>query len=145
MMSEFPEIQPFGPGPASHNTEPSSEAQPVGSAPATAAPAVEPAQKGPNLILAILTGVGAGFLLGYLFSRYEQAILRQTKLDEFLEYAQDWIEEQGPKITEPIRQGLESTTSSVEQAIKKVSATNPLEALNFLKRPKKRKFLGFEL
>jgi hypothetical protein len=144
-MSEFPDIQPFGPGPASHNTEPSSEAQPVESAAAAAPPAVGPAQRGPNLTLAILTGVGAGFLLGYLFSRYEQAILRQTKLDEFLEYAQDWIQEQGPRITEPIRQGLESTTSTVEQAIKKMSAANPLETLNFLNRPKKRKFLGFEL
>jgi hypothetical protein len=145
MMSEFPEIQPFGPGPASHNAEPSSEAKPVESAPATATSAVEPPQKGPNLTLAILTGIGAGFLLGYLFSRYEQAILRQTKLDEFLEYAQDWIQEKGPKITEPIRQGLESTTSTVEEAFKKVSAANPLETLNFLKRPKKRKFLGMEL
>jgi hypothetical protein len=143
-MSEFPEIQPFGPRPASHNPEPSSEAQPVESTPAAAPAAIEPPQNHPNLTLAILTGVGAGFLLGYLFSRYEQTILRQTKLDEFLEYAQDWIQEQGPKITEPIRQGLESTSSTVEETIKKVRAANPLDSLSFLNRPKRRKFLGIE-
>ena len=143
-MSEFPEIQPFGPRPASHSTERSSETQPVESSAAPAPATVESPQARSNLTLAILTGVGAGFVLGYLFSRYEQTILRQTKLDEFLEYAQDWLQEQAPRITEPIRQGLESTTSTVEQAIKKVSAANPLETLHFLNRPKKRKFLGIE-
>ena len=137
-MSEFPEIQPFGPGPASHNTEPSAEAQPA--AERTVAPpptAIEPPQNRSNLTLAILAGVGAGFVLGYLVSRYEQTILRQTKLDAFLEYAQDWLEEQGPKITQPIRRGLESTGSTFEQAIKKVSSANPLDTLSFLNRSKR--------
>jgi hypothetical protein len=141
-MSEFPEIQPFGPGPASHNAEPSGEAQPVEKTAEAVAPKTEPPHNSPNLTLAILAGVGTGFLLGYLVSRYEQTILRQTKLDAILEAAQDWIEEQGPKITEPIRQGLQSTSSTVEQAIKKVGAANPLESL--FNRPKRRKFLGVE-
>jgi hypothetical protein len=143
-MSEFPEIQPFGPRPASHNAEPSSEAQPVEN-PVTAAPPVtEPQQNLSTLTVAILAGVGAGFILGYLVARYEQAILRQTKLDEFLEYAQKWIQQQGPKIAEPIRQGLESTGSTVEQALKKVASANPFDSIPFLNRSKHRKFLGIE-
>jgi hypothetical protein len=137
-MSEFPEIQPFGPGPASHNTEPSAEGQPPAEKTVAAVPAaVEPPQNRFDLPLAILAGVGAGFILGYLVSRYEQTILRQTKLDAFLEYAQDWLQEQGPKITQPIRRGLESTGSTFEQAIKKVSASNPLDSLSFLNRSKR--------
>jgi hypothetical protein len=144
-MSEFPEIQPFGPRPASHNPEPSAEAQPVEN-PVTATPPVIEPQKNPsNLTVAILAGVGAGFILGYLLARYEQAILRQTKLDEFLEYAQKWIQEQGPRIAQPIREGLESTGSTVEQALKKVSAANPFDSIPFLNRSKRRKFLGMEL
>ena len=136
-MSEFPEMKPFGPGPASHNTEPSAEAQPPESPVVTPPATIEPTQNSSNLTLAILAGVGAGFLLGYLVARYEQAILRQTKLDAFLEYAQDWLHEQGPKITQPIRRGLESTGSTFEQAIKKVSSANPLDTLSFLNRSKR--------
>ena len=136
-MSEFPEIQPFGPGPASHNTEPSAEAHPADEKTVAATPAaIEAPQNRSDLVLAILAGVGVGFMLGYLVSRYEQTILRQTKLDTFLEYAQDWLEEQGPKIAHPSRRGLESTGSTVEQAIKKVSASNPLDSLSFLNRSK---------
>jgi len=137
-MSEFPEIQPFGPGPASHNTEPSAEGQPAAEKTVATPPAaIEAPQSRPDLVLAILAGVGAGFILGYLVSRYEQTILRQTKLDEFLEYAHDWLQEQAPKITQPIRRGLESTGSTFEQAIKKVSASNPLDSLSFLNRSKR--------
>jgi hypothetical protein len=137
-MSEFPEMQPFGPGPASHNAEPSAEGQPTAEKTVAASPAaIEPAQNRSDLALAILAGVGAGFILGYLVSRYEQTILRQTKLDAFLEYAQEWLQEQGPKITQPIRRGLESTGSTFEQAIKKVSASNPLDSLSFLNRSKR--------
>src|SRR6516225_10946628 len=136
-MSEFPEIQRFGRGPASHNTEPAAEAQLAAEkAVATPPAAIEPRQNRPDLVLAILAGVVAGFILGYLVSRYEQTILRQTKLDEFLEYAHDWLQEQAPKITQPIRRGLESTGSTFEQAIKKVSASNPLDSLSFLNRSK---------
>ena len=136
-MSEFPEIQPFGPGPASHNTDPSAEAQPPAEKSVAAPPtAIEPLQNRSDLTLALLAGVAAGFVLGYLLSRYEQAILRQTKLDAFLEYAHDWLHEQGPKIAQPIRRGLESTGSTFEQAIKKVSASNPLDSLSFLNRSK---------
>jgi hypothetical protein len=144
-MSEFPEIQPFGPRPPSHNAEPSAEAQPVENPVTATPPVIEPQQNPSNLTVAILAGVGAGFILGYLLARYEQAILRQTKLDEFLEYAQKWIQEQGPRIAQPIREGLESTGSTVEQALKKVSAANPFDSIPFLNRSKRRKFLGMEL
>jgi len=144
-MSEFPEIQPFGPRPATHNTEPSAEAQPVENPVNPVPPVTVPAQNPSNLTVAILAGVGAGFVLGYLLSRYEQAILRQTKLDEFLEYAQKWINEQGPRIAQPIREGLESTSSTVEQALKRVSAAKPFDSLPFVSRSKRRKFLGIEL
>ena len=143
-MSEFPEIQPFGPRPASPNAEPSAEGQPVETPVTATPPAIEPRQKPSNLTIAIVAGVGAGFILGYLVARYEEAILRQTKLDEFLEYAQKWIHEQGPRIARPIREGLESTGSTVERALKKVSAANPLESIPFLSRPKRRRFLGIE-
>jgi hypothetical protein len=141
-MSEFPEIQPFGPRPAPHNEESSSQAH----AELPVEPAVKPAtdiqQSHVHLTVAVVTAVGVGFALGYLTFRYQQLILSQSRLDEFLNYAQAWIREQGPKITDPIRQGIESTGSSVEQAFKKVSASRPLDSLNLFNRPKPRKFLG---
>ena len=144
-MSEFPEIQPFGPRPASHNEEPSSSANAVPTAEPAAKPATEAQQSHVNLTVAIVTAVGVGFVLGYLTFRYQQLILSQSRLDEFLNYAQAWIREQGPKITEPIRQGIESTGSSVEHAFKKVGANHPLDSLNPFHRPKPRKFLGLFL
>ena len=144
-MSEFPEIQPFGPRPAPHSENP----------PPTAAQPATPPQPVPSTVIAapqhrvnpvvVVTALSVGFALGYLASRYQQLILSQSKIDEFINYAQAWIREQGPKITDPIKQGLESTGSSVEQAIKKVSASHPLESLNFFQRPKRRKFLGLEI
>jgi len=144
-MSEFPEIQPFGPRPAPHNEEPSSQAH--GDPPAEPAvhPATDAQQGHVSMTVAIVTAVGVGFALGYLTFRYQQLILSQSKLDEFLSYAQAWIREQGPKITEPIRQGIESTGSSVESAFKKVSASRPLESLNLFPRPKPRKILGLQI
>ena len=105
-------------------------------------PATDAQQSRPNLTVVVVTAVGVGFALGYLAFRYQQLILRQSRLDEFLNYAQAWVREQGPKITEPIRQGIESTGSSVEQAFKKVGASHPLDSLNQFLRPKPRKFLG---
>jgi len=96
-------------------------------------------------ITVVVTAVTVGFALGYLFSRYQQSILRQSKIDEFIHYAQAWIREQGPKIADPIKQSLESTGSTVEQAIKKVGASHPLESLNPFHRQKPRKFLGLEI
>jgi uncharacterized protein HemX len=142
-MSEFPEIQPFGPRPASHNEEPPSEPRADAPAQPPTQPAAHAQQSHLNLTAAILTAVGLGFALGYLVSRYQQLILRQSRLDEFLNYAQAWIREQGPKIAEPIRQGLESTGSTVEHAFKKVSAGHSFGSLNPFHHPKPRKFLGF--
>jgi hypothetical protein len=144
-MSEFPEIQPFGPRPAPHNEEPSSGANAVPTAEPAAKPATDAQQSHVNLTVAVVTAMGVGFALGYLAFKYQQLILRQSRLDEFLNYAQEWIREQGPRITEPIRQGIESTGSSVEQAFKKVGVNYPLESLNPFHRPKPRKFLGLQI
>jgi len=144
-MSEFPEIQPFGPRPAPHNEEPSSEANASPAAEPEPEPATGAQQSHVNLTVAVVTAIGVGFALGYLAFRYEQLILRQSRLDEFLNYAQAWIREQGPKITEPIRQGIESTGTSVEHAFKKVGASHPLDSLNPFHRPKPRKFLGLQI
>jgi hypothetical protein len=143
-MSEFPEIQPFGPRPAQHNENSPKPGEPVIS-PQSNPPAVAAAPQPAVNLNIVVTAVAVGFALGYLASRYQQLILSQSKIDEFITYAQAWIREQGPKIADPIKQGLESTGSTVEQAIKKVSASRPLESLNFLQRPKPRKFLGLEL
>jgi hypothetical protein len=143
-MSEFPEIQPFGPRPAQHNEDPQKAAP---AARPSEALTSSPSQAPPSRvnITVVVTAVTVGFALGYLVSRYQQLILSQSKIDEFINYAQAWIREQGPKITDPIKQGLESTGSSVEQAIKKVSASRPLESLSLFQRPKHRKFLGIDI
>jgi hypothetical protein len=143
-MSEFPEIQPFGPRPAQHSDVPPDQAPAVTSPEAVSPSAIAAPQSRVNVTV-IVTAVAAGFALGYLASRYEQLILSQSKIDEFLNYAQTWIREQGPKIADPIKQGLESTGSTVEQAIKKVSASRPLDSLHLFQRPKPRKFLGLEI
>jgi hypothetical protein len=143
-MSEFPEIQPFGPRPAQHSEV--SQNQPPGEAlPQSMAPSAIAAPQHRVNTTVILTAVAAGFALGYLASRYEQLILSQSKIDEFLNYAQAWFREQGPKIADPIKQSLESTGATVEQAIKKVSTSHPFESLNPFQRPKPRKFLGLEI
>jgi hypothetical protein len=144
-MSEFPEIEPFGPRPGPKKEEES--ANPVSEAPANDP---EPVSQAPerasqiNLTGVILAAAGIGFILGYIACRYEGVILRQGRIDEFLENAQGWLREQGPKIAEPIRQGLESTSSTVGEALKKVSASRPLDSLNLFNRPKPRKFFGIE-
>jgi hypothetical protein len=78
-------------------------------------------------------------------ARYQQLIISQSKIDEFINYAQAWIREQGPKLADPIKQSLESTGSTVEQAFKKVSSSRPLESLHLFQRQKPRKFLGLEI
>ena len=141
-MSDFPEIQPFGPRPAQHNETPPNAAPP---AVPPVSPTVVTAPQSHVSLTAVVTAVTVGFVLGYLASRYQQQLLSQSKIDEFINYAQAWIREQGPKIADPIKQGLESTGSTVEEAIKKVSASHPLESFNFLRRQKPRKFLGLEI
>ena len=137
-MSEFPEIEPFGPRPVPRKEEES--ADPVSEAPANDSKRASQI----NLTGVVLAAAGIGFVLGYLACRYESLILRQSRIDELLENAQDWLREQGPKIADPIRQGLESTSSTVGEALKKVSASNPLDSLNPFNRPKPRKFFGIE-
>jgi uncharacterized protein HemX len=144
-MSDFPEIQPFGPRPAQHNENPPNAAQPTTPSEPVPPTAVVTAPQGHVSLTVVVTAVAVGFALGYVVSRYQQQLLSQSKIDEFINYAQAWIREQGPKIADPIKQGLESTGSTVEQAIKKVSASHPLESFNFLQRQKPRKFLGLEI
>jgi hypothetical protein len=143
-MSEFPEIEPFGPRPGPRKEEES--ADPVSEAPPNSeAPANDPERASQiNLTGVVLAAAGIGFILGYLACRYESLILRQSRIDELLENAQGWLRQQGPKIADPIRQGLESTSSTVGEALKKVSASNPLDSLNLFNRPKPRKFFGIE-
>jgi hypothetical protein len=142
-MSEFPEIQPFGPRPAHPKQDPASEL-PAVPPPHSGASVATPAPSRLNIPV-VFTAVAVGFALGYAVSRNQQLIISQSKIDEFINYAQDWIREQGPKIADPIKQGLESTGSSVEQAFKKVTASHPLESLNLFQRPKPRKFLGLQI
>jgi hypothetical protein len=143
-MSEFPEIQPFGPRPAQHSENPPSTGESVTPPQPVPASLTTPAANPVNLNV-IVTAVAAGFALGYVAARYQQLIISQSKIDEFINYAQAWIREQGPKIADPIKQSLESTGSTVEQALKKVSSSRPLESLNFFQRQKPRKFLGLEI
>jgi hypothetical protein len=141
-MSEFPEIQPFGPRPAQPKDNPLAPAQATPTTPT--APAQIVPQNSVNIPV-VVTAVTVGFALGFLFSRYQQAILNQDKIDEFINYAQSWIREQGPKISDPIKQGLESTGSTVEQAFKKVSASRPLESLHLFQRRKPRGLFGLDI
>jgi hypothetical protein len=143
-MSEFPEIQPFGPRPVQPNEDLKNEAKSVSPPEAVNSSSVAPSQRQPPIAL-VISALTVGFALGYAASRYQHLLLRQSKIDEFIDYAQAWIREQGPKIADPIKRSLESTGSSVEQAIKKVSASVPLESLNLLQRPKPRKFLGIQI
>ncbi len=143
-MSEFPEIQPFGPRPAQNKESSPAEEKPIAASQPETIPVTAAAPTGLNVTV-IVTAATVGFALGYLVSRYQHSILSQSKIDDFINYAQGWIREQGPKIADPIRQGLESTGSTVEQALKKVSASHTLESLNPFQRPKPRKFLGFEI
>jgi hypothetical protein len=144
-MSDFPEIQPFGPRPAQHNENPPNAAEPTTPREPVSPTVVGTPPQSHVSLSVVVTAVTVGFALGYLASRYQQQLLSQSKIDEFINYAQAWIREQGPKIADPIKQGLESTGSTVEEAIKKVSASHPLESFNFLRRQKPRKFLGLEI
>lgn len=143
-MSEFPEIQPFGPRPVQPNEDVKNEAKSVSSPGSVNYPSVTSPQSRISITL-VVSALAVGFALGYAASRYQHLLFRQNKIEEFIDYAQAWIREQGPKITDPIKRSLESTGSSMEQAIKKVSANVPLESLNILQRPKTRKFLGIQI
>jgi hypothetical protein len=143
-MSEFPEMQPFGPRPVQPNEDVKNEAKSVSPPESVSYPSVTSPQSRTSIGL-VISALAVGFALGYATSRYQHLFFRQSKIDEFIDYAQAWIREQGPKIADPIKRSLESTGSSMEQAVKKVSASVPLESLNFLQRPKPRKFLGIKI
>ena len=140
-MSEFPEIQPFGPRPAPQNGDPIAEGaeavtQPEPVATASGRIFEEPtAASGSHLnVTLILTAAAAGFALGYVLARYQEVLVRESKLDALIDSTQAWIRDQAPKIADPIRQGLESAGSTWDQAVKKVGSGRPMGLLRFLHR-----------
>jgi hypothetical protein len=139
-MSEFPEIQPFGPRPAPHSGDPQAKeaesvAEPV-PATAGAAPVVKATvQRKTNVNLGLMLTVAAvGFAFGYVLARYQEVLIRESKIDDLIESTRAWIRDQGPKIADPIRQGLESAESTWDQAFKKVRSSRPSGVLSFFQR-----------
>jgi hypothetical protein len=139
-MSEFPEIQPFGPRPAPHSGDPQAKeaesvAQPVPPTPGAAPVVKETAERGTNVNLGLILTVGVvGFALGYVLARYQEVLIRESKIDDLIESTRAWIRDQGPKIADPIRQGLESAESTWDQAVKKVRSNRPSGVLSFFQR-----------
>jgi hypothetical protein len=142
-MSEFPEIQPFGPRPAPHDGDPQSKeavAQPDPAATA-ASPIISPIIEEPATACGktvhvglILAGVAAGFALGYVMARYQELLIRESRLEELIDSTEAWIREQGPKIADPIRHGLESAGTTWDQAFKKVRSRPAAGAFSFFRR-----------
>jgi hypothetical protein len=134
-MSDFPEIQPFGPRPAPQNGNPGNESEPVPQATPSAAPdSVRSHSRSDVNIGLILAAGAAGFALGYVVARYQEIILRESKLNELVDTMQAWIREQGPKLADPIRQSLESAGSTWDEAVKKVSSRRGRRSFNFFGR-----------
>jgi hypothetical protein len=119
-MSDFPEIEPFGPRPTTRHDsgEGAGEHEKTGenAIQSSELPAVPPQNS--SYALTVITAFGLGVAVGYLLFRHQESILRQTKLDQFLDYANVWVREQSPRLTDPIRQGIESTGSTFGQAFK---------------------------
>jgi hypothetical protein len=133
-MSDFPEIQPFGPRPAPQNGDPGNESEPVPQAgPSAPGPVTSHSRSDVNTGL-ILVAVAVGFALGYAVARYQEIILRESKLNELVDTMQAWIREQGPKLADPIRQSLESAGSTWDEAVKKVSSRHGRRSFNFFAR-----------
>jgi hypothetical protein len=137
-MSDFPEIQPFGPRPAPQNgdprNDPRNESEPAPqAAPSAPGPVTSHSRSDLNTGL-ILIAVAAGFALGYVVARYQEIILRESKLNELVDTMQAWISEQGPKLADPIRQSLESAGSTWDEAVKKVSSRRGRRSFNFFGR-----------
>lgn len=136
-MSDFPEIQPFGPRPAPHDGDPQAKeaesvAQPVPATPGAASVVKETAECVTNVNLGlILTVAVVGFALGYVLARYQEVLIRESKFDDLIESTRAWIRDQGPKIADPIRHGMESAESTWDQAVKKVRSSRPLGVLSF--------------
>jgi hypothetical protein len=114
-MSDFPDIEPFGPRHKAHNN--SGEKTGEETIVEATQPVLAPRQA-PPYALAVATAFGFGIAVGYLLFKHQESILHQTKLDDFLDATNDWIHEQSPKIADPIRQGLESTGTTFNQAMK---------------------------
>ncbi|HYY28333.1 MAG TPA: hypothetical protein VE860_10330 [Chthoniobacterales bacterium] len=131
-MTDFPEIQPFGPRPAPQNGDPPNEPAPQG-APSPPTSVTAPSRSDVNAGV-ILIAVAAGFALGYVVARYQEIILRESKFDELVDTLQAWIREQGPKLADPIRQSLESAGSTWDEAVKKVGSRRGVRSFNFFGR-----------
>jgi hypothetical protein len=141
--SEFSVPEPFAPKPAPRNDQPSNLSADTPTE-ETAAVEEQPTSLRPvNFALTILAAVALGFALGYAFSRYEETLLRQSKLDRFLDYANDWVREHGPKLTDPIKEGIESTSSTVGRALRDVgSSAARLDQINPFRQRKRAGLFG---
>lgn len=118
-MSEFPEIEPFGP----HRINPPEAVElPVQTLKSA------PARRSSGIALSV-TAFGLGFFVAYLIFRNEEGLLGQTKLDQILDQANDWVRRQGPKFADPIRQSFETTGSSVGHAFKSTSVDDLVKRL----------------
>lgn len=133
-MSDFPEIQPFGPRPAPQNGNPGNESEPVPQAAPSAPGSVTSHSRSDVNAALILTAVAAGFALGYVVARYQESILRESKLNELVDTMQAWIREQGPKLADPIRHRLESAGSTWDEAVRKVSSRSGRRSFNLFGR-----------
>jgi hypothetical protein len=134
-MSDFPEIQPFGPRPAPQNGDPprNESDPPPQAAPSEPASAASASPSNFNIGL-LLTAAAAGFAVGYVVARYQEIILRESKLNELIDTMQAWIREQGPKFADPIRQSLESAGSTWDEALKKVTPRRDPRSFNLFGR-----------
>lgn len=129
--SEFSVPEPFAPKPAPRNDQSSDVSSTTPSEEKTEVEQQPAPQRPVTVALTILGAMAVGFALGYAFCRYEETLLRQSKLDRLLDYANDWVREHGPKLTDPIKEGIESTGSTVGRALRDVgSSAARLDQLN---------------
>ena len=98
-MSDFPEIQPFGPRPAPQNGDPSNEAGPASQSVRPADDPAQPASRRELNIGLILTAAAVGFALGYVVARYQEIIVRETRFNELVDGLQVWLREQGRRVS----------------------------------------------
>jgi hypothetical protein len=131
-MSDFPEIQPFGPRPAPQNGDPHND--PVPPAAPSVPASVTPASRSDLNVGLLFTAAAVGFALGYVVARYQEIILRESKLNELIDTMQIWLREQAPKFADPIRQSLESAGSTWDEAVKKVGSRRGLRSFNLFGR-----------
>jgi hypothetical protein len=73
----------------------------------------EPAK---TLTIVLAGSVVLSVLLGYCLSRMEKNSRRERLVEDWMREATNWIGQHGRKIAVPIKEGLETTRSAVEDA-----------------------------